>query len=325
MYDLEHSDQTLRKSLVDADEGLLIHLAGHGWMEGSGERELAYRISVLQAARLALPPVVSPTTLSRPPGKVVIDQDASKRNALVAQYARLDKRIAKLVALRDTYRTTLLEEDREEALAEERRPKQPESSKDTPAASRDTVADSGAGRAASPPPSAGMQLVSNESPQTEAHEDAPALPPKPAAKPTPPLWSRVWAPISELLVSFFVYIIDSPKQTLVNFLLACFYFLLVLLGIMAGSVFDVLGTQYTSTNRLSAREVAALAFSRTGWQGLLASPIVFALVKVSLPATDFNFGLLLFAFQNGFFWRITLKRLSESPDSDKKQVNSAPA
>jgi len=104
---------------------------------------------------------------------------------------------------------------------------------------------------------------------------------------------------------------DPRRITLAAILTGCVYYLAMVIGIFVSSAYEGLDRMKHSA-RVSFRRLVALATTVGSWQGLLVSPFVFAIVRGVIPAEGISFAIVLFAFQNGFFWRSTMHRLSRS-------------
>lgn len=89
------------------------------------------------------------------------------------------------------------------------------------------------------------------------------------------------------------------------------YLLIIICGIYTGAVYEAIGS-LDPQKPLKLRQVLRKAATAGAWQGLLASPIVFAVVMFVVPRGHFSFAMAFFAYQNGFFWRATLQKYAET-------------
>jgi len=89
------------------------------------------------------------------------------------------------------------------------------------------------------------------------------------------------------------------------------YYAVILFGISAGSVFDAIA-RLKPESRLSVRQVLKHSLTVQHWQGILVSPMIFAAFYVTVSGEGIRTSFLLFALENGFFWRIVLQRVRSS-------------
>lgn len=114
--------------------------------------------------------------------------------------------------------------------------------------------------------------------------------------------------------------VHGRESILISLLFGFLYVLCILAGIFSGSVYEALG-KLDSTKPVKLRQVLRYARTAGTWQGIFAAPIVFTALVVVIPIEGrFSFAVAILAYQNGFFWRATLKRLSEA-----KAASNAPA
>jgi hypothetical protein len=104
---------------------------------------------------------------------------------------------------------------------------------------------------------------------------------------------------------------DRSQITVTAVLTGCIYYLAMVIGIFVSSAYEGLDRLKHSA-RVSFSRFFALATTVGSWQGLLVSPFVFAIVRGVIPAEGISFAVVLFSFQNGFFWRSTMQRFSRS-------------
>jgi type II secretory pathway pseudopilin PulG len=95
------------------------------------------------------------------------------------------------------------------------------------------------------------------------------------------------------------------------FLVGLAYYLITLLGIVTGSIYEAL-EKIEGAKKIRVRVLLKHAVSAGSWRGLLASPIIFAVIKAAIPEGGLTFSMFLLSYQNGFFWRSTLKKLSDA-------------
>lgn len=106
-------------------------------------------------------------------------------------------------------------------------------------------------------------------------------------------------------------LVEQPDKLLFPLLYGLLYFLVIVAGIYTGSIYEALG-KMDGTKKIRFRQVIRKAGTPSTWQGILASPIVFAVVIVLVPKDGFSFPMAFLAYQNGFFWRATLQKFAEA-------------
>lgn len=119
-------------------------------------------------------------------------------------------------------------------------------------------------------------------------------------------------------------VIEKPDVLLARATIATFYLLVTVLGIYMGVIYEALG-RFDPRKNVKFRHLLRHATTASAWQGLFASPIVFATVLVLVPRNEISAVMALFAFQNGFFWRATLQRLVEARASRTPAGEPAPS
>jgi len=91
-------------------------------------------------------------------------------------------------------------------------------------------------------------------------------------------------------------------------------FVAMILGMLANQMFartkqlEKAGKEESGWAELFKYSVRGLGFI----QGILVSPIVFYGVVKSADITGFNFALVIFSFQNGFFWSVVFAKETKS-------------
>lgn len=135
--------------------------------------------------------------------------------------------------------------------------------------------------------------------------------PQPSITPPPRPAPRKSSFIEKVISGFLEDLERNPKGVLLPFIIGSIYFIVTCLGIFAGSIYETLDAS-KSIRTLTARQVFRYAFRSSGWQGIIASPFIFFIVPASVPTNTLTAGMSLFAFQNGFFWRGTMKRISDT-------------
>lgn len=88
------------------------------------------------------------------------------------------------------------------------------------------------------------------------------------------------------------------------------YYLLTLLGIVLGVVFESLGSVADNT-RVTLTDVKKSLQTAQSWRGLVASPLVFLTVYVGVRSAPITTPFVLLAFQNGFFWKMAMSRITQ--------------
>src|SRR5947209_8268619 len=111
-------------------------------------------------------------------------------------------------------------------------------------------------------------------------------------------------------------IFSHPDAFLFPLLIGIAYYLITVGGILLGSVYEALD-KTDRTKILRPREVLSYAFTSGSWQGIIASPLVFAIIKGAIPSEGVTFSMSILAFENGFFWRSTLKKFTQRNEPDK--------
>lgn len=103
---------------------------------------------------------------------------------------------------------------------------------------------------------------------------------------------------------------NNPKAVVLPLLIGLLYYLATVLGILANAVYDALDMRSSSTP-ITPRSLLGMAFRAGGWQGIMFSPVIFGLVLGAMKTDAASMSMTLLAFQNGFFWRGTLKKVAE--------------
>jgi hypothetical protein len=116
---------------------------------------------------------------------------------------------------------------------------------------------------------------------------------------------------------FYDDLFDNPQKVLFPLLFSVLYFLVIVAGILTGSIYEALG-KMDGTRKISFRQVLRKAGTPGTWQGILASPIVFAVVIMLVPKDAFSLPMAFLAYQNGFFWRATLQKFAEVKEARKE-------
>jgi hypothetical protein len=152
----------------------------------------------------------------------------------------------------------------------------------------------------------GVQQVNSAARHVNSHKEAEALVSVVNRPPVAPLRERLHIARDRIVDD-----ITNNRTSIVQAILwSTLYFAIIVFGIYTSSMYEALGG-LRSQRPLTLRQVLQKAATAGAWQGLLASPIVFALVMLSVPRDEFSLAMAFFAYQNGFFWRATLQRYSE--------------
>jgi len=110
------------------------------------------------------------------------------------------------------------------------------------------------------------------------------------------------------------------RPILMSLLFSCIYILCILVGIFSGSVYEALG-KLDSAKPVKFGQLLHYARTAGTWQGVFAGPVVFTALVAALPLeARFSLPVAILAYQNGFFWRATLKRLSEAKAAPNAQA-----
>lgn len=106
--------------------------------------------------------------------------------------------------------------------------------------------------------------------------------------------------------------VHGRRPVLMSLLFGCIYILCIFVGIFSGSVYEALG-KLDGAKPVKFAQILRYARTAGTWQGIFAGPVVFTALVVALPTeAKFSLPVAILAYQNGFFWRATLKRLSEA-------------
>jgi len=92
-------------------------------------------------------------------------------------------------------------------------------------------------------------------------------------------------------------------------LLGAGYYAITLLGIVTGSVYTALD-KADQDAVTSVRAILRYGFTPSTWQGILISPIIFSILVSAGITGSVRWATMLLAFQNGFFWRSTMQRVT---------------
>jgi hypothetical protein len=101
----------------------------------------------------------------------------------------------------------------------------------------------------------------------------------------------------------------SPGKQMEPLLLGAGYYAIMLLGIVMGSVYTALDKADEGA-QMSFRAILRYGFTPSTWQGMLISPIIFSILVSAGITSSVRWATVLFAFQNGFFWRATMQRVT---------------
>lgn len=113
---------------------------------------------------------------------------------------------------------------------------------------------------------------------------------------------------------FYDDLFSNPDKLLLPLILGMLYFSIIVAGILTGSLYEALG-KMEANRKITFRHVFRKVGTPTTWQGILASPIVFAVIIVLVPKDNFSFPMAFLAYQNGFFWRATLQKVADVRES----------
>jgi hypothetical protein len=119
---------------------------------------------------------------------------------------------------------------------------------------------------------------------------------------------RLGNAIADLLAGYCEQLGRNPRATILPALAAVLYYLLTVSGIFASSAYDELGST-SSLEPVGFGDVVRRGFTSAGWQGVLASPLIFSVVWASVETPHISMSMSLLAFQNGCFWRGTLRKI----------------
>lgn len=122
---------------------------------------------------------------------------------------------------------------------------------------------------------------------------------------------------------FFDKLVDDPVGTIFPVIVGAAYLLIIIAGIYTGSMYENLGA-VKSTKKVKLRDLIRQATTAGTWQGIFASPIVFGAVLLLVPKDEISLPMAALAYQNGFFWRATLKRLAEVRDTAREVKAATP-
>ena len=86
------------------------------------------------------------------------------------------------------------------------------------------------------------------------------------------------------------------------------YFVLTVLGILAGAVFEALGVA-PPDKEMTWKEISGYLKSARAWRGLVASPLIFLVVYMGVASNPVTLPFVVLSFQNGFFWKSAMSRI----------------
>jgi len=86
------------------------------------------------------------------------------------------------------------------------------------------------------------------------------------------------------------------------------YFVLTVLGILAGAVFEALGAA-PPDKEMSWKDIRGYLKSARAWRGLVASPLIFLVVYMGVSSNPVTLPFIVLSFQNGFFWKSAMSRI----------------
>jgi hypothetical protein len=86
------------------------------------------------------------------------------------------------------------------------------------------------------------------------------------------------------------------------------YFVLTLLGILAGAVFEALGAA-PPDKEITLKDIRGFLMSARAWRGLVASPLIFLVVYMGVASNPVTLPFVVLSFQNGFFWKSAMSRI----------------
>jgi hypothetical protein len=92
-------------------------------------------------------------------------------------------------------------------------------------------------------------------------------------------------------------------------LIALLYYALTILGIGAGVTFEALEKERAET-AISWVHIKGYLRSPNSWRGLVVSPLIFLTVYMGVRSSPITVPFIILAFQNGFFWKATMSRLT---------------
>jgi hypothetical protein len=101
--------------------------------------------------------------------------------------------------------------------------------------------------------------------------------------------------------------LDDPEKLIYPAIWGLICYFVMLAGILTGSLFEYLD-QIDGKKRITLRMLFSYMRTARSWQGVLASPIVFILVAAVIPKFAPQLSIFILCYQNGFFWRTTLKK-----------------
>ncbi|HWW62181.1 MAG TPA: hypothetical protein VN181_12495 [Thermoanaerobaculia bacterium] len=122
--------------------------------------------------------------------------------------------------------------------------------------------------------------------------------------------------------TFWSDLVERPRIFIKPIALGTAYFLIIAFGIYTGSIYEVLGSM-KSDRRMKLRQVVRQAGTVGMWQGIIASPIIFGVVLLLVTTYAFSFPMAFLAYQNGFFWRATLKKFAEVREKGQEPKHAA--
>jgi hypothetical protein len=227
-------------------------------------------------------------------GSTSFDEREARADAL-ATVQDLRRRAVR-AAFRQTQRRESAAADTDtkpEALAAEARQQEP--ALPSPAASRSDASTFAAESTAAAP----QEAATPAEPSTETVAPNPAVPEK----------ASMLARMNAAIAQFFEHIIEAPK-VLLPFLLGTLYYLVMICGIFTGSIYDRL-SETDAKKQVRLKQLMRHATTAGTWQGVIVSPFIFALMKGAIPDDGFNFSMALLAFENGFFWRATMRKIEQ--------------
>jgi hypothetical protein len=95
-------------------------------------------------------------------------------------------------------------------------------------------------------------------------------------------------------------------------------YIVMLTGIITASVYDRL-MQHDEAEPVQLRQAIGYGFTPKTWQGILVSPLIFGVIYVTSHFDHVTPGALVLAYQNGFFWRVIIRRMQPKEDTTQDQ------